>query len=268
MDICNRLSPRRFAEADDFLTFISIYEDKARERAYKKLLWQNRHLIAGKVCVEAGCGMGVFSGYMAALGAKKVYAVEINPQMFRAAKARLAGNPVIEMVRADITKFDPGEKIDVLVHELYGQLLLDEELLLLDKLKFRPALVLPDGGKLCGGVTTLRRMRDRVVTPEILSQLGGVLVSGLFDEVRLPYQFDILQWEHGGVNSTRAKCDISGYTGDLLYMGVQVTHRGREICRAGKCPNWSFAWTPRAGDCFSIAFAKGHRAPDPDFGWR
>jgi len=268
MDICNRLSPIKFAEADDFLTFISIYEDKARERAYKKLLWQNRHLIEGKVCVEAGCGMGIFSEYMASLKAKKVYAIEVNPHMYKAAKKRLSGNPVIEVVNSDITKFDPGEKINVCVHELYGQLLLDEELLMLEKLKFKPVHMLPDGGKLQGGITMLNRLHDRIVTPEILAQLDSVLVSGLFDEGKLPLKFDILEWQWGKKTTAKAVCDIRSLSGDLLYMGVRVMHKGREICRAGKCPNWSFIWTPRTGNCFSISFSRGLRAPDPMFGWQ
>jgi protein arginine N-methyltransferase 1 len=267
MDICNKLSPKKFASADDFLTFISIYEDKKRERAYKKLLAAQQDSIRGKVCVEAGCGMGIFSEYLARLGAKKVFAVEVNPLMARLVGERLAGSRVIEVVEADIAAFDPGEKIDVLVHDFYGQLLFDEELHLLENLRFTPRRVLPDGGKLLCGVTTLKGRHDPVITPSILKRLDGILVSGLFDEGRLPLQFEVAGWRYGRKMRRDFEGSLPARKGDLLYLGIEVTHRGQRVCRSGECPNWSYVWTWRRANRFSLSFEDQGRTREPVFRW-
>lgn len=58
MDILNVLPEAAFAALDDLLAFISIYDDRARTRAYLRLLRAHREAIAGAVCVDAGCGRG------------------------------------------------------------------------------------------------------------------------------------------------------------------------------------------------------------------
>ena len=82
MDILNVLPEATFAALDDLLTFISIYDDRARTRAYLRLLRAHRRTIAGAVCVDAGCGMGYFSEELVRLGARRVYAVEANPHLY------------------------------------------------------------------------------------------------------------------------------------------------------------------------------------------
>jgi len=70
VDILNRLPEDRYNEVDDLLTFVSIYDDDERTRAYEAMLRRHRDLIEGKVVVEAGCGLGIFSAAMARLGAR------------------------------------------------------------------------------------------------------------------------------------------------------------------------------------------------------
>jgi len=69
MDIVNKLPEERFADVDDLLAFVSIYDDEERTRSYVSMLRRHRELIEDKVVVEAGCGLGLFSAEMARLGA-------------------------------------------------------------------------------------------------------------------------------------------------------------------------------------------------------
>lgn len=135
MEILNELPEKKGREIDDFLTFMGIYEDKIRERALKKLLYQNRNLIKDKICVEAGAGFGIFSIYMAELGAKKVYAVEESKIMFRLLKENVKNYRNIIPVNEKIEEFKPEEKVNFLFHEFYGSMLFDESILSLYRLK-------------------------------------------------------------------------------------------------------------------------------------
>jgi SAM-dependent methyltransferase len=271
MDILNRLSPRRFRTVDDLLAFISIYDDKERTRAYKKLLKSQRGTIAGSVCVEGGCGLALFSIELAHLGAKKVYAVEHNPLLADLARSRVDDLPQhlsrhIEVVQEPLQTFRPPEPVDLLIQELYGQLLYDEDLWVLERLKFKPGLVLPDSGELLAGVVSSDSYCDAVASRDVLRQMKGVLVSGLFEEKLTELRFPVLRWSYdGGLKQVRSS--IRGRKGDLLCFGVAVTHKGKRICDAGRCPNWSYVWTPRAGDEFRFRFERSGPAMECYFEW-
>lgn len=273
MDILNKVSARRFYDIDSFLAFLSIYEDKARERAYLRLLRANRESIRGAVCVEAGSGLGVMSAEMARLGAKKVYAVEVNPELFQLSRQRLARYPNVEVVRSDIRDFAPAEKIDVLVHEFFGQLLYDEDLYALGRLRFKPRLVLPDSGALLCGTARVEDWDDDVIDAKVIERLDSVIVSGLFDEEGVKPKLEVLRWSaKGGIEGER-RVSLDGRKGDLLYFGIEVRHRGKTVCRSGVCDNWSFGWTWRKGDAFSFGFSPAGgskaspRAPEALFRW-
>jgi SAM-dependent methyltransferase len=273
MDILNKVSPARFYEVDSFLAFLSIYEDKKRERAYLRLLRDNADAIRGAVCVEAGSGLGIMSEAMAKLGAKKVYAVEVNPELFELSRQRLARYPNVEVVRADIRDFKPREKVGVLVHEFYGQLLYDEDLFALADLKFKPALVLPDSGALLCGVASVDDWDDDVIDEAVIKRFDSVIVSGLFDEEGVRPGIKVLEWSaKKGLDGERT-VDLSTLRGNLLYFGIEVRHGGKMICRSGICDNWSFGWTWRKADRFTFSFSapggtrKIQRAPEALFKW-
>ncbi len=272
MDLLNALSSRRFSEIDDLLAFIAIYDDARRTRAYRRLLRAHQKFIQNAVCIEGGSGLGIFAAEMARLGARKVYAVEQNPLLAGLAQERFKRLPRLvsqrlELIELPLQDFKPPEKIDVLVHEFYGQLLYDEDLWVLDHLQFKPRLVLPDGGELLAGVIFSRRYVDHILTPALLQSLQGALVSGLFEERRRSLQFPVLRWKFGkGVKTI--KQNVAGRPGDLLYFGVAVTHEGKRICEAGRCPNWSYVWTPRQGDHFEFEFRQARRGQDCYFHWR
>jgi len=274
MDILNELSPRRFREVDDLLAFISIYDDARRTRSYRSLLRSNANLVRDAVCVEGGCGLGLFAAELARLGARKVYAVEQNPLLANLARERFLRLPNnlsrrIELVELPLQQFRPPEHINLLVHEFYGQLLYDEDLWALDHLRFHPDAVLPDGGELRAGPVPSLLYRDRVVTPSLIEKLDGVLVSGLFEGESADLRKTVLRWNFGR-GLAPVKHNLERLKGDLLCLGLVVTHNGRAVCKAGECSNWSHVWTKRSGNEIVLKFrrAGGGAGMNCRFGWK
>lgn len=271
MDILNQLRPRRFRETDDLLAFISIYDDFRRTRSFVSLLRSNKELIRGAVCVEGGCGLGIFSAEMARLGARKVYAVEQNPLLARLARKRFGNLPAqiarrIELVELPLQSFKPPVHVNLLAHEFYGQLLYDEDLYILDRLRFRPDIVLPDGGELWAGVMSSACYRDRFVTSDVIQRLDGVLVSGLFEGESKDLRWPVLRWKYGeGLSSVNHT--FRPHKGDLLCLGLVVTHKGKRVCEAGQCPNWSYVWTFRRGNSVSLKFRRVDEGMVCSFKW-
>jgi hypothetical protein len=195
---------------------------------------------------------------MVKLGARQVYAIEQNPLLAKLARERIAQLPKnlaqrVEVIETPLQEFRPPQKIGVLVHEFYGQLLYDEDLWVLENLKFHPQLVLPDGGELLAGVVSSQRYTDEVATSLLLKALDGALVAGLFEEKLRELQFPVLRWRFGR-GLAQIKSTLAHQSGDLLCFGVAVTHRGQSFCEAGRCSNWSYVWTPRCGDRFEFVF--------------
>ncbi len=267
MDVMNRLDEAKFRQVDDLLAFISIYDDQARTQAYLELLQAHADRICGAVCVEAGCGMGLFSAEMARLGAKKVYAVEQNPLMAAVARERLQSWPQVEVVEMPIQAFQPDEPVDVLLHEFYGQFLFDEDLAALAELRFTPGLVLPDGGALYCSVLDSQAYLDETVTAAALQMLEGVLVSGLFAETGEEFERPAIVWQHGTPFSLKHQIDLRGREGDLLAFALEVRHAGTPICRAGECDNWALVWTPRCGDLCEITYIPDAGGHEIEFAW-
>jgi hypothetical protein len=271
MDILNQLTPRRYRAVDDLLAFISIYDDDRRTRAYRRLLALHRTAIRGSVCVEGGAGLALFSMAMARLGARKVYAVEQNRILTEIARQRIDRLPrplaaKIELVNEPLQSFRPPEKVDILLHELYGQLLYDEDLDVLGRLRFHPSRVIPDGGELRAGVVHSAAYRDPHVTPDVVRLLDGILVAGLFEERLNELTFPVLRW-NAAQGLRRIPVSLKNREGDLLVFGLAVTDRGRILCEAARCPNWSYVWTSRAGDRFDLRFRRDGDFMNVNFRW-
>ncbi len=75
---------------------------------------------SGDTVVEAGAGTGILAIMAAAFGAKKVYALEINPQTVKACQTFVEhcgfGN-IIEVIEADATEYVLPEEVDVIISE-------------------------------------------------------------------------------------------------------------------------------------------------------
>jgi SAM-dependent methyltransferase len=269
MDILNRLPEDRYNEVDDLLTFVSIYDDDERTRAYESMLRRHRDLIEGRVVVEAGCGLGLFSAEMARLGARKVYAVEVNPLLYALAAERVREHANVTLVQSDIRAFEPPETVDLLVHDFFGQMLYDEELCVLDTLRFRPARVLPDRAALRYGWARREGFCDEVVTPSVLRKLDGVLVSGLFeDEASYRFFRTAAEWSaQGGLELRENDLTGVGRPTDVLYFGIEIYDGEVLVGRSGCSANWSYVFTPRAGDRFRVGFESNGRFMEAVFTW-
>ncbi len=266
MDIMNELPPRRFEKIDDLLAFVSIYDDRRRTAAYFQLLEAHEAQIRNAVCVEAGCGFGLLSEKLAQLGAGRVYAVETNPYLAEIARKRLAPYRNCVVVQCDIRRFIPTEPVDVLVHELFGQLLYDEDLYSLEALQFAPRLWLPDGARLQLALLDSSSLLDDVVTAEVLRELRGALVSGLFDAEPPSAAQTVIEWRPGYFpRLTELSLQQES---DLLCFFLEILHQGRCLARAGECDNWSPVWTPRAGNAFQLRFTTVRRGTNVFFSWK
>ena len=263
MEILNEIP--NYEDVDGFLAFVGMYEDRARLEAYRRFL--ARFPLQGAVCVEAGAGFGIFTEWMLYLGARKVYAVEENPLMADLLRERFRREPRVTVVEALIEDFAPPEPVDLLVHDFFGPLLYDESLYALERLPFRPAQVFPNQGELLWGLVEARRQVDEVVSMPVLRRLEGVLISDLFPEpVQEPDQV-LFRWRYSEGLSGPSRVSLKGLPGDLLVFGVRLLHDGEEVCRAGRCVNWPWVWTPRAGDLFQLTFRPTRAHTEVHFEW-
>ncbi len=252
MDIYSYIPDEEYPKYDGFLSFLGMYEDHRRITNYRRGLKRFRHLIKKKVAVEAGAGFGIFTEYMLKLGASRVYAVEENELMLKLLKKKFANEPRVKIVEGLIEDFEPDEEIDFLVHDFWGSLLYDENLISLERLKFKPKVVFPDRGELRYGVFKLEAFNDKIVTPEVLNLLEGVLVSDLIPTRELPLKNVAYRWKFGrGLKKAK---DALLEDGEVLVFGIKILHGTDEICRSHYCYNWPYIWTKRVGKRFDLTF--------------
>jgi len=266
VDIINELADDQFEQIDDLLAFVSIYDDDNRRKAYFRLLQEHEADIRNAVCVEAGCGFGLMAEKMAQLGARRVYAVEANRHLYKIARQRLQRYDNVSIIHADIRDFKPPEPVSLLVHEFFGQLLFDEDIHVLDQLQFSPGRILPNKAILKMIALNAADYVDDVVTTLVLNELRGALVSGLFDGEDVQPDIPIMKWQPGLMNA-KAEGNLDDLSGDLLCFGLEIYHEDKLICRAEECDNWSYVWTPRAGNRFRLEFEPGDRGAQVNFSW-
>lgn len=128
----------------------------------------------------------------------------------------------------------------------------DESLHALDHLAFAPGTIMPDSGALFCGVMDATSYLDTYLNRELLSNLDGVLIAGLFEETGDEFHFPAVEWSVQQRFRASHRVDISDRSGDLLAFGLEIRHRGQMICRAGECDNWALVWTPRTADRFEL----------------
>ena len=101
--------------------------DQNRMHGFKSAI--NYAVKPGAKVLELGGGTGVLSWFAAATAAK-VYCVEFNPDMVKAARKMLAMNPnghKVEVVHADAFEYLPPEPVDVVICEMIHVAMLREK---------------------------------------------------------------------------------------------------------------------------------------------
>jgi len=105
--------------------------DTVRTGTYRNAVAVAADAIRGKVVMDVGTGSGILAMFCARMGARKVYAVEASA-MAKNAEKLIAGNGlqhIIEVVNGRVEEVDIPEKVDVLISEPMGNLLLSERMI-------------------------------------------------------------------------------------------------------------------------------------------
>lgn len=129
----DRIENEYFSSYEDVEIHRLMISDHPRTSAYADAIKKNKHLFKGKVVMDVGAGTGILSLFMAAAGARKVYAVEASGMAAIIEKvARDNGfSDVIKVFpdKVENISLKENEKVDVLVSEWMGFYLLHESML-------------------------------------------------------------------------------------------------------------------------------------------
>lgn len=122
-----------FTSYEDVEIHRLMVSDSPRTKAYADAINNNKHLFNDKIVMDVGAGTGILSLFMAAAGAKKVYAVEasgIGVVIQKVAEDNGFGD-VIKVYHAKVEDISlpENEKVDVIVSEWMGFYLLHESML-------------------------------------------------------------------------------------------------------------------------------------------
>lgn len=109
----------------------SMLEDYKRTTAYQRAILDNRAQFEGKVVLDVGTGSGILAMFAAQAGARKVYAVEAT-SMADHARRLVAANgldKIVTVIQGTIETVELPEKVDIIISEWMGYLLLRETML-------------------------------------------------------------------------------------------------------------------------------------------
>ena len=74
-----------------------MLKDTVRTDAYRDFIYENKHLVQGKIVLDVGCGTGILSMFCARAGAAKVIAVD-NSDIINKARENVFENGMGEVV--------------------------------------------------------------------------------------------------------------------------------------------------------------------------
>ncbi|KAJ6441696.1 Ribosomal protein arginine N-methyltransferase rmt3 [Purpureocillium lavendulum] len=110
----------------------TMLKDRIRTDAYRDFIYNNKHLIKGKVVLDIGCGTGILSMFCAKAGAARVIAVD-KSDIIDKARENIFNNgmsDVITCLRGAIEDVVlPVDQVDFIVSEWMGYCLLYEAML-------------------------------------------------------------------------------------------------------------------------------------------
>ena len=111
-----------------------MLQDTIRTDAYRDFIYGNKHLFAGKVVLDVGCGTGILSMFCAKAGAARVISVD-NSDIIEKARSIIAANGLIDRVTCIRGKIEEinlpydVKQVDIIVSEWMGYCLLFEAML-------------------------------------------------------------------------------------------------------------------------------------------
>jgi histone-arginine methyltransferase CARM1 len=110
----------------------NMLQDYIRTGTYYSAITENTSDFQGKAVMDVGCGSGILSLFAAKAGARVVYAVEAS-NMAQFAQKLAETNPEIgskiKVIHGKVEEIELPEKVDVLVSEPMGTLLVNERML-------------------------------------------------------------------------------------------------------------------------------------------
>jgi histone-arginine methyltransferase CARM1 len=109
----------------------NMMQDLVRTSTYEKAILTNAADFEGKVVLDVGTGSGILAFFAAKAGAKKVYGVEASAMAICARKLVEANglSDKIEILHGKLEDIEPPEKVDVIISEPLGFLLVHERML-------------------------------------------------------------------------------------------------------------------------------------------
>jgi type I protein arginine methyltransferase len=110
----------------------TMLKDTVRTDAYRDFIYNNKHLFAGKVVLDIGCGTGILSMFCAKAGASQVIAVDAS-DIIDKARENVFRNGLDKIIRCLHGRMEevvlPVDKVDIIVSEWMGYCLLYEAML-------------------------------------------------------------------------------------------------------------------------------------------
>ncbi|CAM9937341.1 unnamed protein product [Ectocarpus sp. 4 AP-2014] len=114
-----------------------MLKDEVRTTSYMNAIEHNKHLFAGKVVMDVGCGTGILSMFAARAGAKQVIGIECSTIIEQARKIVAANGfadkiTLIKSKCEDIASLEAlagVDKVDIIISEWMGYFLLYESML-------------------------------------------------------------------------------------------------------------------------------------------
>lgn len=80
-----------------------MLKDKARNKAYRKAIEDNKDVFEGKIVLDVGAGTGILSVFCAQAGARKVFAVEAS-DIYKIAEEVIKENNFEDTIQVRICK--------------------------------------------------------------------------------------------------------------------------------------------------------------------